>query len=349
MKSWERTLVGRDTSLRDAMTAIDRASSQMALVVDEKRRLLGTLSDGDARRALLNGLSLRDPVAAAMHERPTVARSGETRQAMLETMRQRGLHQLPVVDADGIVIGMEMLDDLLKTPNRCNWVVIMAGGMGTRLEHLTRDTPKPMLRVGSRPLLETIVRCYAAQGFRRFYFAVNYKAEQIEQYFGDGTAFGVEIRYLNEDQRLGTAGPLSLLPERPAEPILVTNADLLTKEDFGFMLDRHTETGADATMAVRDYEMQVPFGVVRESEGRIHAIDEKPVQRFTVSAGVYVLSPHLLELVPRGTFFDMPALFEAATAQGLNARCHRIDGYWLDIGQPPDYERANLEFDEVFR
>ena len=349
MKSWERTLVRRDTSLRDAMTAIDRASSQMALVVDEKRRLLGTLSDGDARRALLNGLSLRDPVAAAMHERPTVARGGETRQAMLETMRQRGLHQLPVVDADGIVIGMEMLDDLLKTPDRCNWVVIMAGGMGTRLEHLTRDTPKPMLRVGSRPLLETIVRCYAAQGFRRFYFAVNYKAEQIEQYFGDGTAFGVEIRYLNEDQRLGTAGPLSLLPERPAEPILVTNADLLTKEDFGFMLDRHTETGADATMAVRDYEMQVPFGVVRESEGRIHAIDEKPVQRFTVSAGIYVLSPHLLELVPRGTFFDMPALFEAATAQGLNARCHRIDGYWLDIGQPPDYERANLEFDEVFR
>ena len=349
MRSWERTLVGPDTSLRDAMTAIDRASSQMALVVDARRRLLGTLSDGDTRRALLKGLSLDAPVSAAMHQHPTVARAGETRQAMLETMRRRGLHQLPVVDADGIVVGMEVLDDYLKTPNRSNWVVIMAGGMGKRLEQLTRDTPKPMLRVGSRPLLETIVRGYAAQGFSRFYFAVNYKAEQIEQHFGDGSAFGVEIRYLHEDRRLGTAGPLSLLPERPAEPILVANADLLTKEDFGFMLDRHTETGADATMAVRNYEMQVPFGVVRESEGRIHAIDEKPVQRFTVSAGVYVLSPHLLELVPHGTFFDMPALFEAATAQGLNARCHRIDGYWLDIGRLPDYERANLEFDEVFR
>ena len=349
MKSWERTLVEPDTTLRVAMMAIDRASSQMALVVDEKRRLLGTLSDGDARRALLKGLSLDDRVSAAMHRNPTVASAGDTPQAMLATMRRRGLHQLPVVDAQGVVVGMEVLDDFLKTPQRDNWVVIMAGGMGKRLEQLTRDTPKPMLRVGSRPLLETIVRGYASQGFRRFYFAVNYKAEQIEQYFGDGKGFGVEIRYLREEQRLGTAGPLSLLPEYPSQPVLVTNADLLTKEDFGYMLDQHEASGADATMAVRDYEMQVPFGVVRECEGRIQAIDEKPVQRFTVSAGIYVLSPHLLELVPRNTFFDMPALFEAATARGLSARCHRIDGYWLDIGRLPDYERANLEFDEVFR
>ena len=349
MKSWERTLVEPDTTLRVAMMAIDRASSQMALVVDEKRRLLGTLSDGDARRALLKGLSLDDRVSAAMHRNPTVASAGDTPQAMLATMRRRGLHQLPVVDAQGVVVGMEVLDDFLKTPQRDNWVVIMAGGMGKRLEQLTRDTPKPMLRVGSRPLLETIVRGYASQGFRRFYFAVNYKAEQIEQYFGNGKGFGVEIRYLREEQRLGTAGPLSLLPEYPSQPVLVTNADLLTKEDFGYMLDQHEASGADATMAVRDYEMQVPFGVVRECEGRIQAIDEKPVQRFTVSAGIYVLSPHLLELVPLNTFFDMPALFEATTARGLSARCHRIDGYWLDIGRLPDYERANLEFDEVFR
>lgn len=349
MKSWERTLVGPDTSLREAMRAIDRASSQMALVVDAQRRLLGTLSDGDARRALLKGLSLDDSVSVAMHRSPTVAAAGETRQAMLATMRRGGLHQMPVLDAQGVVVGMEVLDDFLKAPNRPNWVVIMAGGMGKRLEQLTRDTPKPMLRVGSRPLLETIVRGYAAQGFRRFYFAVNYKAEQIEQHFGDGSRFDVEIRYLRENQRLGTAGALSLMPERPAQPVLVTNADLLTKEDFGYLLDQHEASGADATMAVRNYEMQVPFGVVRECDGRIQGIDEKPVQRFTVSAGIYALSPHLLELVPRNTYYDMPALFEAATAQGLTARCHRIDGYWLDIGRLPDYERANLEFDEVFR
>jgi len=349
MKTWERALIRPDMTLREALATIDRAGSQMALVVDGDRRLLGTLSDGDARRGLLKGLSLSDSASAAMHRNPTVARSNESRQSILSTMRRRGLHQVPVVNAAGIVVGMEVVDDFLATPTRDNWVVIMAGGMGQRLEQLTRDTPKPMLRVGSRPLLETIVRGYSAQGFRRFHFAVNYKADQIERHFGNGSDFGVEIRYLREEQRLGTAGALSLLTESPTQPILVTNADLLTKEDFGYMLDQHAESGADATMAVREYEMQVPFGVVRERDGCIEAIDEKPVQRFTVSAGIYVLSPHVLELVPRTTYFDMPSLFQAATSQGLRARCHRIDGYWLDIGRLPDYERANLEFDEVFR
>ncbi len=349
MKTWERALVGPDMTLREALASIDSAGSQMALVVDGQRHLLGTLSDGDARRGLLKGLNLTDKVSAAMHLNPTVARADETRHSILATMRRRGLHQVPVVNGEGIVVGMEVVDDFLAPPTRDNWVVIMAGGLGQRLEQLTRDTPKPMLRVGSRPLLETIVRGYSAQGFRRFYFAVNYKAEQIERHFGDGSEFGVEIRYLREEQRLGTAGALSLLPESPTQPIVVTNADLLTKEDFGYMLDQHADSGADATMAVREYEMQVPFGVVRERDGCIEAIDEKPVQRFTVSAGIYVLSPHLLELVPHATLFDMPALFEAAAGQGLRARCHRIDGYWLDIGRLPDYERANLEFDEVFQ
>jgi dTDP-glucose pyrophosphorylase len=349
MKTWESTLVTPEMTLREALACIDSVGSQMALVVDGQRRLLGTLSDGDARRGLLNGLSLTDKVTAAMHLNPTVARASETRHAILSMLRQSGLRQMPVVDTEGVVVGMEVIDDFLKTPERENWVVIMAGGLGKRLEQLTRDTPKPMLRVGSRPLLETIVMGYAAQGFRRFYFAVNYKAEQIEHHFGDGRGFGVEICYLREQLRLGTAGPLSLLPEAPAQPIVVTNADLLTKEDFGDMVDLHAESGADATMAVRDYEMQVPFGVVRERDGYIHTIDEKPVQRFTVSAGIYVLSPQVLELVPQATQFDMPKLFELSAQRGLRARCHRIEGYWLDIGRLPDYERANLEFDEVFR
>lgn len=349
MKTWENALVNADMSLRDALACIDGAGSQMALVVDEQRRLLGTLSDGDARRGLLKGLQLSDKVSAAMHLNPTVARSEQSRHAILMTMRQCGLHQIPVVNDDGTVIGMEVLNDFLAATTKENWVVIMAGGLGKRLEHLTRDTPKPMLRVGSKPLLETIVEGYADQGFRRFYFAVNYKAEQIEQHFGDGNRFGIEIRYIREKKRLGTAGALSLLPEQPKEPFLVTNADLLTKEDFGYMLDQHTESGADATMGVRNYEMQVPFGVVREEDGFIRSIDEKPLHRFTVSAGIYVLSPKMLELVPKETEFDMPALFENGVRNGLRARCHRIDGYWLDIGRLSDYERANLEFEGLFR
>ena len=349
MKSWEQALVGPDTTLREALETIDRVGCQMALVVDADRCLLGTLSDGDARRGLLRGLALADLVSDAMHKTPTCAKVGESRHAILSTMRRLGLHQMPLLDAQGRVQGLEIVDDYFATPVRDNWVVIMAGGLGSRLQELTRDVPKPMLKVGSRPLLETIVRGYADQGFRRFYFAVNYKADQIETHFGDGAALGVEIRYLREERRLGTAGPLSLLPEAPGAPIFVTNADLLTKEDFGYMVDHHAQAGADATMAVRDYEMQVPFGVVRERDGLIEAIEEKPIQRFVVSAGMYVLSPRALAHVPRDTQFDMPALFEALVRAGMRTRCHPIDGYWLDIGRVTDYEKAQSDFDEVFR
>ena len=349
MKAWEKTLIGPSTSLREALASIDRAGSQMALVVDANRCLLGTLSDGDIRRGLLKGLGLDDNVVAAMNTAPISAPWGEERNSILATMRRLGLHQIPVVNADGAVVGLETVDDFFTAPARDHWVIIMAGGRGSRLQELTRDTPKPMLKIGSRPLLETIVRHYAEQGFRRFYLAVNYKSEQIEAHFGDGSGLGVEISYLRERQRLGTAGALSLLPERPVLPIVVTNADLLTKEDFGHMVDRHCESGADATMAVREYEMQVPFGVVRERDGHIEAIEEKPWQRFVISAGVCVLSPPAIELVPSDTHFDMPSLFETMCEQRFRLRCHYVDGYWLDIGRRSDYERANLDFLEVFR
>lgn len=349
MRHWEQALVGPNVTLREAMTAIDRASYQLALVVDDERRLLGSLSDGDARRALLSGMSLDDNVRGAMHLDPIVARAGDDRADVLALMRQRNLHQIPVLDERGVVVGLDHVDDFLVARPRDNWVVIMAGGLGSRLQELTRDVPKPMLQVGSRPLLETILRGYMAQGFRRFYFAVNYKAEQIETHFGDGSRFGAQIRYLREEQRLGTAGALSLLPDPPEHPIVVTNADLLTKEDIGHMVDQHVAQGAEATMAVRHYEIQVPFGVVREADGCIQAIEEKPVQRFVVSAGIYVLSPAVLGYVPTSTFFDMPSLFEALTREHRSARCHYINGYWLDIGRMPDYERANLDYAEVFK
>jgi dTDP-glucose pyrophosphorylase len=350
MKHWERTLIRPEMSLRDALRTIDEAGSQIALVVDTDRRLLGTLSDGDLRRALLRGMSLADRVAHAMHRAPSFALSNEDRHVVLGKMRHLGVHQMPLVDRENRVVGLAIVDDFMHIPSRDHWVVIMAGGLGTRLAELTRDTPKPMLRVGSRPLLQTIVQGYADQGFRRFYFAVNYKADQIEAYFGDGSTLGVEIRYLREKQRMGTAGALSLLPERPELPFVVTNADLLTKEDYGQMVDVHTASGADATMAVRPYEMQVPFGVVQEhADGRIAAIKEKPTQVYTVSAGMYVLSPQVIDLVPHEQFFDMPSLFDAMLRHGKHTRCHRIDGYWLDIGRLPDYEQAKVDFERMFQ
>lgn len=349
MKHWEHTLIAPNTTLRDALSVIEKAGSQIALVVDTNRHLLGTLSDGDMRRALLRGVTLSDCVDTAMHRNPVVATLDEDLQAVIAQIRRLGLHQMPRVDNNNRVVGLTLLDDVMLVQPRENWVVIMAGGLGTRLAELTRDTPKPMLKVGSRPLLETIVRGYADQGFRHFYFAVNYKSEQIEAHFGDGNSLGIEVRYLREQQRMGTAGALSLLPETPMMPFIVTNADLLTKDDHCGMVDLHVASGADATMGVRPFEMQVPFGVVEERDGRIVGIEEKPTQAFTVSAGMYVLSPQVLDLVPRGQFFDMPSLFEAMMQKGMHTRCHRVDGYWLDIGQLPDYERAKVDFEKVFQ
>jgi dTDP-glucose pyrophosphorylase len=349
MKDWERILIGPAVSLRDALEKIDQAGSRMVLVVDEARHLLGSLSDGDVRRGLLRGLTLADPVSSAMHVSPTTADAGEGRQIIMARMRKLGVYQMPIVGPDNVVVGMEIVDDLLATPERHNPVVIMAGGRGLRLAELTHETPKPMLKVGSRPLLETIISTLAMQGFSKFHLAVNYKAEQIERHFGDGSAFNVEISYLREERPMGTAGALSLLTKVPEQPLIVTNADLLTREDFGHMVDRHVEAKAHGTMAVRNYEMQVPFGVVREGESGIEAIDEKPIQRFVVSAGMYVLSPGVLELISCQQPVDMPALFELMLKNGMQTRCHYIDGYWLDIGRMADYERANLDFAEIFR
>jgi dTDP-glucose pyrophosphorylase len=349
MKNWEGALIGPATTLREALAVIDAAGCQIALIVDGDRRLLGLLSDGDARRAFLRGMVLSDTVEGAMHKNPTCAKAGDDRYSILTVMRSRGLQQLPIVDQDNVVVGLEVVSDFLALPTREQWVVVMAGGLGTRLEALTRDTPKPMLKVGSRPLLETVLRAYSDQGFRKFYLAVNYKAEQIEAHFGDGSQFGVHIRYLREEQPLGTAGALSLIRETVSQPWIVTNADLLTKENFGAMVDKHVLSGADATMAVREYEMQVPFGVVRERDGTIESIEEKPVARYVISAGMYVLSENVLTLVPQGQRFDMPALFDLMVRNGMRTRCHYIDGYWLDIGRVPDYERAKVDFAELFR
>lgn len=348
MKTWEQVLVGPHAAIREALLKIDSAGTQIALVVNSQRRLLGTLSDGDIRRGLLKGLSLSDPVEKCMHQVPTTARAGASREEVLSLMRQKGLHQVPIVDADNTVVGLEIVDDFLIAQTRQNWVVIMVGGLGTRLKELTQAIPKPMLKVGDRPLLETIMRSYIAQGFRRFYLAVNYKAEVIEDHFKDGAALGAEIRYLRETERLGTAGALSLLPEVPMEPLFVANGDLLMKVDYQDMLEGHVEARAAATMAVREYEFQVPYGVVREENGAIFRIDEKPVHRSLVSAGTYVLSPEAVELVPKNCLFDMPTLFGELITRDRRTYCYKVRGYWLDIGHMSDYQKANDDFRDMF-
>ncbi|MGQ9826160.1 MAG: nucleotidyltransferase family protein, partial [Desulfotomaculales bacterium] len=238
--------------------------------------------------------------------------------------------------------------DLINPKKRNNVVVIMAGGLGSRLRPLTDECPKPLLKVGGKPLLETILENFLEYGLYNFYFSVNYRAEMIREYFGDGSRWGANIEYINEEKRLGTAGALSLLPEKPKNTVLVMNGDLLTKINFEHLLDFHADTKADATMCVKEYNFQIPYGVVKTDRHRLIEIEEKPVKTFFISAGIYAIEPAVIDLIPRNTYFDMPGLFEKLIKENREAAVFPIREYWLDIGHKEDFERANGEFSEVF-
>jgi dTDP-glucose pyrophosphorylase len=349
MNAWQEVLVSPCSTIRETIQKIDVGSLLIALVVDEERRLLGTVTDGDVRRGLLRGLSLDDKAAKIMNPRPTVAKSAENRRALLDAMRRKQIHHLPLVDGSGHLTGLETLQDLLKPSTRDNVALLMVGGQGRRLRPMTDDCPKPMLPIGSRPLLETILLNFIQHGFHRFYLAVNHKAEQIISHFGDGSQWNVEVQYLRESKVMGTAGALSLLPERPEHPFLVMNGDLLTKVNLNHLLDFHVEANCVGTMCVREHEFQVPYGVIRVNGQELLAIEEKPTQKLFVNAGIYVLQPEALDLVPRHVYFDMPQLFERLVEMKRKTAVFPLREYWLDVGQPADFVKAESDFEHIFK
>lgn len=344
----EDSLLRQDADLRGAIETIDRSVHKIALVVDEERRLLGTVTDGDVRRALLNGHTMDTPVEAAMFRTPVVARTGEPMTESERVARRRRVRKVPLVDGNGRVIGVHTLDTAGSARLARHAVVLMAGGLGTRLRPLTEAAPKPLLEVGNKPLLETIVDRLVLQGFRRFYFAVRYKAEMVQSYFGDGSKWGAEFRYLREPEPLGTAGALGLLPERPDRTLVVMNADLLTKIDFSLLLEFHEDSGGIATMGVRAYDIEIPYGVVTTDNDRITSIEEKPVQQIFVNAGIYALDPAALDAIEPNRHLDMPNLFNALIAAGHRTAAFPVREYWIDIGQLTDYRRANDDFKDEF-
>lgn len=349
MKQWQNIIAPAGVSLREAIRIIDSGGLQLCMVVAADQRLLGTVSDGDIRRAILRGASLDAPAADIMNRQPTVARMEDERDYILATMRSKQLHRLPIVDDEGKVIGLETIDHLIEREHRENVAVLMAGGLGQRLLPLTQDCPKPLLHVGGRPILETILINLLDHGFERFYISVNYKAEMIKDYFGDGSKWSASITYLEEQERMGTAGALTLLPERPRAPFLVMNGDLLTKANFSHLLDFHNQHEAAATMCVREHSFQIPYGVVTLDHHRIRGIVEKPQQHYFVNAGIYVLAPEVLDHIPVGSFYDMPTLFEKMMGSGREAAAFPLREYWLDIGKPSDFAQAQGDFAEEFQ
>lgn len=346
IKELQSLFISPDNSIRTAMKCVDRGSCGIALVVDKEWRLLGTITDGDVRRAVLAGTDLESPVSVLLsrkistqYPKPVTAVPETDRKALIALMHEQVLRQIPILDNDGRVVDLVMMDDLIPTQDLQLQAVIMAGGSGTRLRPLTEDMPKPMLPVGGKPLMELVIEQLRQVGIRRVNVTTHYKPEKIYNHFGDGSLFGVELNYVNEDKPLGTGGALGLM-DAPTEPMLVINGDILTQVDFRSMLSYHQEHLAVMTVAVRKYDIKIPYGVVECEGSRVCALKEKPQMHFLVNAGVYLLEPEVYEFIPNGEHFNMTDLIQRLLDSNHTVASFPIIEYWLDIGQLADYEQA---------
>lgn len=341
--SWKNTAIAPDSSIRDALLLLDKSALRIALVVDNTDKLLGVLTDGDIRRGLLRNCTLQHPVSDVMNPKPQTAAWGTPRRELVKLMTERKLLSIPLLKDDKVV-GLEILQTTEASVQYDNPVFLMAGGFGSRLKPLTDNCPKPMLKVGDKPILEIVLNSFIRAGFHNFYMSLHYMPEQIQAYFGDGSRWNVSINYIYEQEPLGTGGALGLLPDNlPDLPLILMNGDLLTTIDFEQLLQFHNKQQADATMCVRDYEYQIPFGVINGEGNKVTSMVEKPIQRLFVNAGIYVISPKVRKQVKANQRIDMPTLLEQNIEQKNAVLMFPIHEYWLDIGRMDDYQRAQID------
>jgi len=348
MTEVDRFFIPPSASIREAIACIDRNGKGITLVVDDERHLLGTVTDGDIRRAILHAISLDEPVEKVMSRQPLVAPPGLSEEEILHLMdkgkKTFTVHQLPIVDSTGQVIDLVVRSDLVSTELLPVSAVIMAGGLGSRLRPLTDNTPKPMLPVNGRPLMEWIVEGLQQAGIRHIIVTTHYKAEAISHHFGDGQRFGVQIEYVHEDKLSGTAGALALVPPWN-QPLLVINGDILTRVDYRAMLHYHQRHQANITVAVREYRVEVPYGIVEIDDVMVRKLTEKPSLQFFVNAGIYVLEPLVRGYTTKGKFLNMTDVIGYLLADAKPVVGFPVREYWIDIGQLADYDRAQNDME----
>jgi len=328
------------SDFKDILKALDNGGMGFIALTDVDGLLRGIVTDGDVRRAVLNDNLNID---AVVNTCPHVMLEGTPQREIIAKLKEIQRRSIPLVDENGRFQDVFCLEDV-EMITKENPVVIMAGGLGSRLGELTKEIPKPMLHVGEKPMLQHLIEMFGDHGYYHFVLCVNYKKEVIKEYFGTGRAIGVKIEYIEEDRKLGTAGALSLIKHRPNMPFFVINADILTTIDFDNLMSFHQDHSSVATMCVRTYSHEIPYGVIRTDEmGDILSLEEKPVESFRINAGIYILDPIVLDFVPASVFFDMPSLFSEIISQGHKASVYDMSDYWLDIGRVDDFEKAKID------
>ena len=332
----DRFLITKDKSIQQALDQLYDALGLGLIVVDTNNQLLGTITDGDIRRAVTLGMNLSESIDKIMYKTPTTALKITSISELKEITKSGKIKLIPIIDNGKVIDVFTVdLDETKDIP-----VVLMAGGLGSRLGELTKDCPKPMLEVAGKPVLERIIENFTKVGFKKFFISVNFKKEMIEDYFRDGSDFNCEIEYLRETKRLGTAGSLSLIPDNIKGPMVVMNGDLLTLVDFRRLITFHNNHDSNITMCTRKFDIQVPYGVVNIKDDKIESMEEKPIHSFNVNTGVYVIDGTLLKFIPKDEFFDMPRFVEKAMDNGNTTNCFAMIEKWIDIGKVSDLEYA---------
>jgi dTDP-glucose pyrophosphorylase/CBS domain-containing protein len=339
-EGWKKALLPLGVTLKEAIQNLNQTELKVVLVVEHNDILVGTLTDGDVRRGLLRGLSLDSLINEFVFREPLVLPPRVSREIALDLMEVNEINAIPIVDEGRQVVGLHLFREVLAPSQRPNLMVIMAGGQGSRLRPHTETCPKPMLPVGGKPMLEHIIERSKAESFKRLVLAVGYLGHMIEDYFGDGSQWNVEIEYLRENSPLGTAGAIGLLSPRPDVPIIVTNGDVLTDIRYGELLDFHSSHNASATMAVRLHELQHPFGVVHIKGVDILGFEEKPTSVNHINAGVYVLEPRALDVLEVDECCDMPMLFDRLRKKSERTIAYPMHEPWLDVGREDDLRQA---------
>lgn len=348
VKNWRDVLIRSQTSIVETVEVIDRGVSRIALVVDENDKLIGTVTDGDIRRGIIKRIPLDHPVSTVMNTNPVFLQEGATPKQISDFMNKYEILAVPLVK-DGTVVGLERISDVLRQNKLPNTVFLMAGGFGTRLRPLTNDCPKPLLKVGDKPILQTILESFIECGFTNVIISTHYMPEMIRDFFGDGSNWGISIQYVHEEKPLGTAGALGMLPpQSKGHPIIVMNGDILTKVDFADLLKFHVDHKVDMTVCVREYKQTVPYGVITAEGQNVVGIEEKPTQTFFVSAGIYVLNAKVVNSICTGDYIDMPDLIEQEMVSHDSVQMYPIHEYWLDIGKLKDFERAQEDYNTSF-
>ena len=331
------------TTFKEAIELLDRNGNGFLAIVDDNNKLIGILTDGDIRRAVLNN---KNNLMGIINKTPYTARNNTPKKSIILNLRQLHKKHMPLVDENGILQEIISLDDE-KFNLKANWVVIMAGGLGSRLGELTKEIPKPMLEVNGKSILQKQIEMFRDQGFVNFLISVNYKSEVIKDYFQNGDTFGVNIKYLEEKQRLGTAGALKLIKMKIDNAFFVINGDIITNIDFNTLLIQHTTDKSDATMCIKNYENRIEYGVIKlNNQKEIVSMEEKPVQEFFINAGMYMFNKSVLKEIPTDVYFDMNVLFEKLIRKKYKVSSMLLKDYWLDIGVKTDYIKANEYIDD---